>query len=480
MNVVILIFCGISSVLSAPVEENQLYNIVVNDSRTENLRKYPFVAECKEINSFSKSLCFAMFDVALSYYNQKIDFSTNNATYKEGNFCTSLTQVLPEKPANTDSSKAFDHLARWFKDTLAKEDGEKYCKENCFFKDPYSYNKVLLPVCQFLMNQYSVLLNQNSTPVSDEVAKSDEFKSEFHSGLIQSNLDQLTFFITFLASDVNKESEMMVSPVIIVPAAAVEKHVSTSNISSESSPKESPEKLNNETMTKQESPTVAQNEKEMKNVQGEKTQDVNISEALSKPIAQTTTSSVKKPETTKTEVVVKSEEPSKSDEPINLDNADDNQLFDGDQLDSIDKDGDMKPDNNYAGLDQEDDEYGEDIVSRNNNKANENKLPQEPEPTVEEEVPRKKIEVVNFQEDPDSNFFAYLCGLMFLCVLLYILHQNRHKILACILEGRRGNRRGRERSRGGSKAAYSKLDCNLEEAITSKKSLNGKSMDIIY
>jgi hypothetical protein len=47
------------------------------------------------------------------------------------------------------------------------------------------------------------------------------------------------------------------------------------------------------------------------------------------------------------------------------------------------------------------------------------------------------------------------------------------------LEGRRGNRR-MSRSRGGSKAAYCKLDCNLEEAITSTKSMSGKSLDIIY
>jgi hypothetical protein len=97
-----------------------------------------------------------------------------------------------------------------------------------------------------------------------------------------------------------------------------------------------------------------------------------------------------------------------------------------------------------------------------------------------EQNPTPKIVDVDFQEDPDSNFFAYLCGVMFLCIFLYILQQNRHKLLALCLEGRRGNRRGRERSRGGSKAAYSKLDCNLEEAIMSKKSLNGKSMDIIY
>lgn len=85
-----------------------------------------------------------------------------------------------------------------------------------------------------------------------------------------------------------------------------------------------------------------------------------------------------------------------------------------------------------------------------------------------------------FQQDPDSNFFVYLCGAMFLCVFLYVLQQNRNKLLALCLEGRRGSRRNRERSRGGSKAVYSKLDCNLEEAIMSNKSMKEKSMDIIY
>lgn len=184
---ILLITCVISSVISAPVEVNQLYNIVVNDSRTENLRKYPFVAECKEIGTFSKSICFAMFDVTLSFYNQKLDFNTVNATYEEGNFCQALTQVLPDKPANNDSSKAFEHLARWFKDALTGKDGEDYCKQNCFFKDPYSYTKELLPVCQFILNQYSVLWNQSSPPsnpdsaevvklVGDTEAKGESFK----------------------------------------------------------------------------------------------------------------------------------------------------------------------------------------------------------------------------------------------------------------------------------------------------------------
>lgn len=172
-------------------------------------------------------------------------------------------------------------------------------------------------------------------------------------------------------------------------------------------------------------------------------------------------------------------EPSKND--AALENGEQN-LFDGASAET-DDDPEQKdhPEEKNEG---EYDDYGAgDGMARDNNNIPEVKIPQDlPEPTLVDDVPHKKVVDVNFEEDPDSNFFTYLCALMFLCVLLYILHQNRQKILALFIEGRRGNRRGsRDRSRGGSKAAYSKLDCNLEEAIMSKsKSLSGKSMDIIY
>lgn len=215
----------------------------------------------------------------------------------------------------------------------------------------------------------------------------------------------------------------------------------------------------------------------------------NVTTPKAKPVELSSESSTKKVEVTKVEttksaVDMKPEEQTKVDESlnVNLDGGDENNVnpFDNDgAVDEVpDKEADAKAEFPYP--DDEDEEYHDDAMARNNNKVAEVKIPQEPEPTVEDEVPHKKVEYVDFQEDPDSNFFTYLCGLMFICILLYILHQNRHKILALFLEGRRGSRGRRERSRGGSKAAYSKLDCNLEEAITSKKSLSGKSMDIIY
>lgn len=148
----------------------------------------------------------------------------------------------------------------------------------------------------------------------------------------------------------------------------------------------------------------------------------------------------------------------------------------GDKLEDIDgNDGQMEEDD-------DDGEYPQPEITRDNNRNMENKFNHLPLTDVEapEADSRVKVENVVFEEDPDSNFFTYLCAVMFLSIVLYILYHNRHKILALFLEGRRGSRRPRERSRGGSKAAYSKLDCNLEEAITSKKSLSGKSMDIIY
>lgn len=165
----------------------------------------------------------------------------------------------------------------------------------------------------------------------------------------------------------------------------------------------------------------------------------------------------------------------------------DNAVFDNldTQSENPDKEMDLNVENIDAGLGEDDEDMYPDNIERDNNRNDHvNKFPQETgndiEPPENDSLPR--VQRVNFEEDPDSNFFTYLCIVMFLSILLYILYHNRQKILALLVEGRqgRGSRRSRERSRNGSKAAYSKLDCNLEEAITSKKSLSGKSMDIIY
>lgn len=218
-------------------------------------------------------------------------------------------------------------------------------------------------------------------------------------------------------------------------------------------------------------------------------------------VTQTTTVLAKKPEVAKPEDTKTDEKeeaakeietnpdvPSKDDTLIGNEEILENVFDQSETPVAADKDPNAKNENGqYEGDDDDDESYPDDntdTMQKNNNKNPEIKLTED-EPAkgplpVEEDVSHTKIESVAFESDPDSNFFAYICALMFLCVVCYILHQNRQKILALVLEGRRGGRRSRERSRGGSKAAYSKLDCNLEEAIMSNKSLNGKSMDVIY
>lgn len=68
-----------------------------------------------------------------------------------------------------------------------------------------------------------------------------------------------------------------------------------------------------------------------------------------------------------------------------------------------------------------------------------------------------------------------------LVIVGYILYHNRSKLVAIILEGRRhaGSRGGRRKH----SAVYKKLalDCNLEEAITSKNGISSsKTTDVIY
>lgn len=188
-----------------------------------------------------------------------------------------------------------------------------------------------------------------------------------------------------------------------------------------------------------------------------------------------------KAETPKTESTVNAidlEQLNLENSPVEKDIFEDTELPEKD-IDTNDPNADME--------DDDPDDYSPDLNIRDNNRngpSNKfNNLPSvDIDPHESEQARAVRVEKVldEFEDNPDSNFFTYLCIVMFLSILLYILYHNRHKILALLVEGRRGSRRPRERSRGGSKAAYSKLDCNLEEAITSKKSLSGKSMDIIY
>ncbi|XP_063926164.1 trans-Golgi network integral membrane protein 1-like isoform X2 [Zophobas morio] len=82
----------------------------------------------------------------------------------------------------------------------------------------------------------------------------------------------------------------------------------------------------------------------------------------------------------------------------------------------------------------------------------------------------------NTEMDGDSNFFTYFMLLCIIFIVAYVCYHNKQKILALILEGRRGKRQ--YRGRRPNSANYHKLDSNLEEAITSscKKNTN----NVIY
>lgn len=84
------------------------------------------------------------------------------------------------------------------------------------------------------------------------------------------------------------------------------------------------------------------------------------------------------------------------------------------------------------------------------------------------------------RRDTESSFFSYFMFLMCLIIIFYIAYHNKSKILALLIEGRRGNRpRGGGSRRKSHSAEYRKLDSNLEEAIQSGGS-QMLSTQIIY
>lgn len=78
--------------------------------------------------------------------------------------------------------------------------------------------------------------------------------------------------------------------------------------------------------------------------------------------------------------------------------------------------------------------------------------------------------------DGESYFFSYFMVICVLFVLGYVGYHNRQKVMALMLEGKRGKRQGR--GRRPNSANYHKLDSNLEEAISSTCTKN--SSHVIY
>nr|KAF7406699.1 hypothetical protein H0235_014355 [Vespula pensylvanica] len=96
--------------------------------------------------------------------------------------------------------------------------------------------------------------------------------------------------------------------------------------------------------------------------------------------------------------------------------------------------------------------------------------------SVKSDISVQKGNYHNIKDDDESHFFTYFAIISFAFIAGYIAYHNKQKILAIVLEGRRSkNNRGRRRP---STANYRKLDCTLEEAVTSQ--CNANVTHVIY
>ncbi|XP_006558420.1 myb-like protein I isoform X2 [Apis mellifera] len=97
-----------------------------------------------------------------------------------------------------------------------------------------------------------------------------------------------------------------------------------------------------------------------------------------------------------------------------------------------------------------------------------------PEPSEQRDISIPQYHPI--RTDEESHFLTYLTALSLIFVVAYFVYQHKQKIIAIIVEGRRSrNSRARRRP---STANYRKLDCTLEEAVTSQ--CNANVTHVIY
>lgn len=121
----------------------------------------------------------------------------------------------------------------------------------------------------------------------------------------------------------------------------------------------------------------------------------------------------------------------------------------------------------YDAANPEDVDDVEDTIQQSTRNQNEN---------IQDIFEQKNLQYPNIRTEDDSHFFTYFTVVTVACIAGYIGYHNKQKILAIVLEGRRSrNNRGRRRP---STANYRKLDCTLEEAVTSQ--CNANVTHVIY
>ncbi|XP_070505829.1 uncharacterized protein [Chironomus tepperi] len=441
-----VLFLIFNYINSAPTTETKsLYNVLKSDKRFEKLFKEKFVRECES----NQLICTALIDVTLRFNEAHIDFAANE-THHDEDFCESnFLKIIPDTPTVAETStlmKSFN--LTWFKDILKHNDG-KMCSEQCMYKSFEDYSSKAKPVCFFIYDQYKLLASRiDSNKNNNNTVEKNESISVEHSKVNDSSA-QLT------------AKENIISEVgTLVDVVAAKKPVVMQNVTVNKT-----ESTGEQVHVEEQAKTTSNETKKVDELPAQVTSPAAVTQAGKTETAQVKT------DTKTANINLDDEQSSLADNPV----FDENPGTDKDVETNLDVDVGVNGD------DDDDDMYSVDFQLRDNNQ-NSNKYQQEQLTDIEphDSDNPQRVQSAPFEEDPDSNFFTYLCIIMFLTIVLYILYHNRHKILALLLEGRQGRNSRRGRSRGGSKAAYSKLDCNLEEAITSKKSLSGKSLDIIY
>lgn len=121
----------------------------------------------------------------------------------------------------------------------------------------------------------------------------------------------------------------------------------------------------------------------------------------------------------------------------------------------------------YDAANPEDVDDVEDTIQQSTRNQNEN---------IQEVFEQKSLQYPNVRTEDDSYYLTYFTVVTLACIAGLIGYLNKQKILAIVLEGRRSrNNRGRRRP---STANYRKLDCTLEEAVTSQ--CNANVTHVIY
>lgn len=139
---VFVIYLFIEAVQLAPVDEKStgsLFDIIQNDTRATNLRDRRFFKfECSKEIEFSESICIALYDIALKFNSNQLNFT--NSSIEDDSFCSHLLNTLPDQPTfdeitSANIKKNYRHEIVWFKDVLKQNDGKK-CLDECTYKIP--------------------------------------------------------------------------------------------------------------------------------------------------------------------------------------------------------------------------------------------------------------------------------------------------------------------------------------------------------